>query len=77
MEVSRGRPQEAQRPQRVARAVALLICVMGLAGPAASQTATGTQKSSKAPTILFMCPHGRRRVCWRSPISSVWQKSVA
>jgi arsenate reductase (thioredoxin) len=58
VEVTTGRPQEARRPHRVARAAALLMCVVGLAVPVASQTATGTPKRSKAPTILFMCPHG-------------------
>ena len=58
MEVTTGRRQEGQRPQRVAHAVALLMCVAGLAVPVASQRATGIQKNSKPPTILFMCPHG-------------------
>jgi arsenate reductase (thioredoxin) len=58
VEVITGWPQEARRRQRVVRAIALLICVVGLAVPVASQTATGTQNNTKPPTILFMCPHG-------------------
>ena len=60
MEVTAGRPQEARRLQLVVCAVALLVmCIMGRAVPiASSQTGTGHPKSSKPPTILFMCPHG-------------------
>ena len=57
MEVTTSRPQKARRPQRVVCAVAVLSCV-GLTVPVASQTGTGNPKSSKPPTILFMCPHG-------------------
>jgi arsenate reductase len=41
-------------------AVALLAsCVVGGVAPvASSQGATGDPKSSRPPTILFMCPHG-------------------
>jgi hypothetical protein len=39
-------------------AAAILSCVVGLAVPVAAQTKTGNPKSSKPPTILFMCPHG-------------------
>lgn len=58
MEITRGRSQEVRRRQRAVRAVALLSCVAGLAVPVASQTATGTPKNGKPPTVLFMCPHG-------------------
>ena len=60
MEVTAGRPHEARRLQLFVCAVALLVIgVMGRAVPiASSQTGTGNPKSSKPPTILFMCPHG-------------------
>jgi arsenate reductase (thioredoxin) len=57
MEVTTGRPQAARR-QRVMCAAAVLGCVAGLAVPVASQEGTGDPKSSKTPTVLFMCPHG-------------------
>ena len=60
MEVTAGRPHEARRLQLFVCAVALLVIgVMGRAVPiASSQTGTEHPKSSKPPTILFMCPHG-------------------
>ena len=60
MEVTAGRPREARRLQLFLCAVALpVIGVMGRAVPiASSQTGTENPESSKAPTILFMCPHG-------------------
>ena len=60
MEVAGGGPQKGGRAPRVACAVALLvICVMGFGVPTvASQTGTGHPKTSKPPTVLFMCPHG-------------------
>jgi arsenate reductase (thioredoxin) len=60
VEVTAGRPQEARRLQLVVCPVALLaIGIMGGAVPiASSQAGTGHPKSSKPPTILFMCPHG-------------------
>jgi arsenate reductase len=59
VEVVVSRPTEA-RVHRTVCAVALLAsCVVGGAAPVvSSQEATGDQKRSKPPTILFMCPHG-------------------
>ena len=43
----------------VGAAAVLLVCVGSLtAGPTPVQTRTRTQASNKAPTVLFMCPHG-------------------
>ena len=60
MEVVVSRPTEARVQHRAVCAVALLVsCVVGRAAPvASSQAAAGDPKSSKPPTILFMCPHG-------------------
>jgi arsenate reductase (thioredoxin) len=60
VEVTAGRPREARGLQLFVCAVALLVIgVMGRAVPmASSQTGTEHPKSSKPPTILFMCPHG-------------------
>ena len=60
MEVVVSRPTEARVQYRTGCAVALLLsCVVGRAAPvASSQAATGDLKSSKPPTILFICPHG-------------------
>jgi len=57
--VVRG-PTEARIQHRTVCAVALLVSFIGgTAAPvASSQRATGDLKSSKPPTILFMCPHG-------------------
>ncbi len=60
MEVVVGRPTEARIQHRTVCAIALLVSfIVGPAAPVAtSQGATGDLKSSKPPTILFMCPHG-------------------
>ena len=60
MEVTAGRPQEARRLQPFVCAVALLVsCVVGARYRLRRhRRATGNPKSSKPPTILFMCPHG-------------------
>jgi len=60
VEVTAAGPHEARRLQLVVCAVALLVIgVIGRAVPmASSQTSAENPKSSKPPTILFMCPHG-------------------
>jgi arsenate reductase len=60
VEVTAGRPHQARRLERVVCAVALLVIgIMGRAVPIASaQKGAESPKSSKPPTILFMCPHG-------------------
>ena len=60
MEVVVSRPTESRNQHRAVCAVALLVSfIVGPAAPvASSQGAAGDLKSSKSPTVLFMCPHG-------------------
>jgi len=57
VEVTKGGPHEARLMQLFVCAVALLACGVAVA-TASSQTGSKSPASSKAPTILFMCPHG-------------------
>lgn len=59
MEVAACGPHEVRRLQLFVSAVAVLVAgVMGQAVPMASQAGTDNPKGNKAPTLLFMCPHG-------------------
>jgi arsenate reductase len=57
VEVGRRRAQRTElRPRLVGAAGLLLVCVVGLTADTTAQTRI--EASDKAPTVLFMCPHG-------------------
>jgi protein-tyrosine-phosphatase len=60
MEVAAGRQNDAHRPYLLLSAAVLFIaCIASLAARTApAQESKRDPKGGKAPTVLFMCPHG-------------------